>query len=162
MALVSGLDIGSGDEVAPIVTASGFVYLGAAALQRRGAAWPVFALSFVLVALREVVPGFDPIWWMLGVAGVLVVYGLLTGAARPGWGLPLQAGAMLVLGAGALTAVAVSPVWSGVLVAAALFAHAAWDVHHHRSGRVVVRSMAEFCAVLDTVLAVVVLVVTFG
>ncbi len=37
---------------------------------------------------------------------------------------------------------------------------AAWDVYHHRVERVVARSMAEFCAVLDTLLAFVVLGVT--
>ena len=35
---------------------------------------------------------------------------------------------------------------------------AGWDVLHHRAGRVVVASMAEFCAVLDALLAVLVLV----
>lgn len=162
LALLTGLGIASGGEVAPIVTASGFVYLGAAALQRREAAWPAFAASFVLIVLGRVVAGFAPIWWTLGIAAVLAAYGLLHGAARPAWGLPLQIAAMLVLGAVALAAVAASPLWSGLLVAAALLAHAAWDVHHHRTGRVVVASMSEFCAVLDTLLAVVVLVVTLA
>jgi hypothetical protein len=47
-------------------------------------------------------------------------------------------------------------------VSAGLLAHAAWDVYHHRTGRVVVRSMAEFCGVLDTLLALVVLGATFS
>jgi hypothetical protein len=45
-------------------------------------------------------------------------------------------------------------------VAAGLFAHAAWDVYHHWTNRVVVRSMAEFCCVLDTLVAVAIVVVT--
>lgn len=69
---------------------------------------------------------------------------------------------MLVLGAVALVAAQAQPVVAGVLVAGGLLAHAAWDVHHHRTGRVVVRSMAEFCVVLDTVLAALVLVTTFA
>jgi hypothetical protein len=33
------------------------------------------------------------------------------------------------------------------VVAAGLLGHAAWDVYHHRAGRVVRRSLAEFCFV---------------
>jgi len=46
------------------------------------------------------------------------------------------------------------------LVAAGLLGHAAWDFYHHRTNRVVSRSLAEFCLVLDTLLAIAVLVVT--
>lgn len=42
--------------------------------------------------------------------------------------------------------------WAGLLAGPGLLAHAAWDSHHHRARRVVPRSMAEFCAVLDTLL----------
>jgi hypothetical protein len=153
---------GHGD-VAPVVTASGFVYLGAAALRRRTAAWPMFFISFVLITIGFSIPGFAPSWssWsMLGIAAALVAYGLARGAMRPPWGVPLQAGAMVVLAAAAITAVNVGATWAGLLVSAALLAHTAWDVYHHRVERVVARSMAEFCAVLDTLLAFVVLAVT--
>jgi hypothetical protein len=146
--------------VAPVVTASGFVYLGAAALRRRTAAWPMFFLGSVLITIGFSIPGFAPSWSsgaMLGVAAVLVTYGLAQGAQRPLWGIPLQAGAMVVLAAAAITAVNVSATWAGLLVSVALLTHTAWDVYHHRVERVVVRSMAEFCAVLDTLLAFVVL-----
>ncbi|HKO85266.1 MAG TPA: hypothetical protein VJ140_12080, partial [Actinomycetota bacterium] len=46
------------------------------------------------------------------------------------------------------------------LVAAGLLGHAAWDVYHHRTNRVVVRLLAEFCLVLDTALAVAIVIVT--
>ncbi|WP_219412490.1 hypothetical protein [Pseudonocardia nigra] len=160
LALATGIGIAGGGEVVPVVTASGFVYLGAAALRSRAAAWPVFAVAFVLIGIGRAVPAFDPSWWMLGLAAVLVGYGASRGALRPPWGLPLQAAAMLVLGAVALVAVEAAAGWAGLVVAAGLLAHAAWDVHHHRTERVVARSMAEFCAVLDTVLALVVLIVT--
>lgn len=152
----------TGADVAPIVTASGFVYLGAAALQRRKAAWPVFAVSFVAVGLGWFVEGVNATWIMLAVAAVLAVYGLIHGALRPPWGLPLQAAALVVLAAAALIAVEANQTLAGLLVAAGLLIHAAWDTYHHRTGRVVVRSMSEFCAILDTLLAIVVLVVTFA
>ena len=159
---MSAYGIASGAEVAPIVAASGFVYIAAAALGHRAAAWPAFGVSFVLITLEKLVPVADPIWTMSALAVVLAVVGVVRGALRPRSGLPLQAAAMLVLGAVALVAAQAQPVLAGLLVAGALLVHAAWDVYHHRTGRVVVKSMAEFCCVLDTVLAVLVLVVTFA
>ena len=41
-------------EVAPVVTASAFVYLGAAALQRRSAAWTMFFISAIVVRSASV------------------------------------------------------------------------------------------------------------
>lgn len=148
-------------DIAQVVTASGFVYLGAAALRRRMAAWPLFLVTFGLITIGFVVPGFNPSWWMLGIVAILVVYGLVQGGLRPPWGIPMQAAAMIVLAAAAITAANLGAPWAGLLVSAGLLAHAAWDVYHHRVDRVVARSMAEFCGVLDTLLALVVLVATF-
>lgn len=156
------IGIAVGDEIAPIVTASGFVYLGAAAFQRRIAAWPMFLIGFVLITIGFVIPGFNPSWWMIVLIAVVVMYGLVRGAMRPPWGVPLQAAAFVVLAVAALIAVALSAPWGGLLVSAGLLAHAAWDLYHHRVDRVVVRSIAEFCGVLDTLLALVVLGATLS
>jgi hypothetical protein len=61
---------------------------------------------------------------------------------------------MAGVGAAAAIALILSRDAGSYLVAAGLLGHAAWDVYHHRVNRVVVRSMAEFCCVLDTLLAV--------
>ena len=105
MAAFAAYGIDSGADVAPIVTASAFVYLGSAALQRRTAAWPVFAVSFVVVGVGSNVDGVNATWVMVALAAVLAVYGVIRGALRPSWGLPLQAGALVVLAAAALVAV---------------------------------------------------------
>jgi hypothetical protein len=156
----SAAGMSAGSEVAPVVAASGFVYLGAAALRSPVSAWPLFLLSSAFITVGRFVPGFDPTVWMLATIVVLTGYAIVRGALRPGWGVPLQLAVMVVLGATALAAVAVNETVGGLLVAAGLFAHAGWDVYHHRADRVVARSMAEFCFVLDTLLAVAVLVVT--
>ena len=161
LALLTGLGIAGGADVAPVVTASGFIYLGAAALQRPAAAWPMFAVAFVVMTIGVLV-GVDPSWWMLGIAAGLVAYGLARGALHPSWGVPLQSAAMVILTAAAIAAVNVGATWAGFLVAASLLAHAVWDAYHHHVDRVVVRSMAEFCAVLDTLLAILVLAVTLA
>lgn len=60
---------------------------------------------------------------------------------------------MLVLGSTAVLAVRLNMTVGGLLLAAALLAHAAWDIHHHRTGRIVDHSFAQFCAVLDILVA---------
>lgn len=145
-------------DLAEVLTAAGVVYLGAAALRRRAAAWPLFAATFVLITVGFLVPAFEPIWWLLGLAVALAVVGLVGGALRPPWGLPLQALALVAVAAVAVAATRASGPWPGLLVGAGLLGHAAWDVYHHRTGRVVVRSMSEFCGVLDALLAVAVVV----
>jgi hypothetical protein len=152
-------------DIAPVVTASGFVYLGAAALRSRVSAWPLFFVSIIVITIGLRVSGLDPSWssWaMLGIAAVLAVYGLIRGALRPPWGLPLQTAAMAVCAAVAIAAAHADTRWAGLLVGVGLLAHTAWDVYHHRIERVVVRSMSLFCAVLDTFLAVVVLAATLA
>jgi len=93
---------------------------------------------------------------MLVLAAALFVVGLVARRTRPWWALPLQSVAMLVLGVVAIVATLADATVGGLIVAVALLAHAGWDVYHHRTGRVVDRSLAEFCAVLDVLVAVVV------
>jgi hypothetical protein len=157
MAGVAGLDIADdgGVGLAPVLAASAVIYLGAAALGRQGASWPLFFGSFLVLAVADEYAT----WVLLGAAVALAGYGLLRGAAR---GLPLQAVAMAGFGGAAAVALAVSPDVGAYLVAAGLLGHAAWDVHHHRTGRVVARSLAEFCVVLDTLLAAAIIVATLA
>lgn len=145
-------------DLAQILTAAGLVYLGAGALRRRAAAWPLFAMTFVLIGIGFAVPGFDPTLWMSGIAVALLVYGLARGALRPPWGMPLQAGVMVLIVALVVVAAWVGQPWAGVLVGVGLLAHAGWDVYHHRTRRVVASSMAEFCCVLDTLVGVALIV----
>jgi len=85
-------------------------------------------------------------------------YGLLQRAAHPRHGLALQSIAMAGVGTIAASALIVGGNIGASLVAAGLLGHAGWDVYHHRVNRVVVRSMAEFCFVLDTLLAIAIVV----
>jgi hypothetical protein len=147
-------------EVAQVLTAAGCVYLGAAALGQRAAAWPLFAGTFVVIGAGFAAPGFDPLWAMVGMVAVLGTIGLVRGMLRPRWGMPLQAGAMAVIIGVAIAVTLVGQRWTGVLVGAALLAHAGWDVYHHRTRRVVAPSLAEFCAALDAILALAVIVLT--
>ena len=160
-AALIAFDLMSGVDLAPVLAASAAVYLGAAALQRPAAAWPLFfATGAVITVARLLDDRLKPTWVILAGAVALGIYGLLGGAARPGYGLPLQTLALLGFGAAAGAALVVNPELGAYLVAAGLLGHAAWDAYHHRVNRVVVRSMAEFCLVLDTALAVAIVIVT--
>lgn len=145
----------SGADTAPVLAASGFVYLGSAAFQRRGAAWPVFFLSFVVIGAAGFTAFEAPlaVWALIVIAVVFAGYGLLRGAASPAEGLPLQSLAMAGFGGVAVAALLAGGDLGLYLVAAGLLGHAAWDVWHHRTERVVSRSLAEFCVVLDTLVA---------
>jgi hypothetical protein len=160
-AALIAFDLMSGVELAPVLAASAAVYLGAAALQRPAAAWPLFFATVVVITVARLFDGrFEPTWVILAGAVALLVYGLLRGAGRPGHGLPLQTVALLGFGAATGAALTITPELGAYLVAAGLLGHAAWDVHHYRTNRVVVRSLAEFCLALDTALAVAIVIVT--
>jgi hypothetical protein len=153
------LDTSSGSELAPILAASGLVYLGAAAFRKPSAAWPLFFGTFVVITASRIgVATFDATWVFLGLAVLFAGYGLWHGAAHPIDGLPLQAIAMVGFGTAAAIALIVSGDVGAYLVAAGLLGHAAWDVYHYWVNKVVVRSMAEFCCVLDTLLAVAIVI----
>lgn len=154
---IVAVDIAEGGVgLAPVLAASAVIYLGAAALGRPGASWPIFLGAVAVLALAD----DAAIWVLLGAAALLAGYGLQRGAARPASGLPLQALGMVGFGLAAIVALAVSPDLGSYVVAAGLLGHAAWDVHHHRTGRVVARSLAEFCVVLDTLVAAAIVVAT--
>ncbi|UNX53497.1 hypothetical protein MF406_10860 [Georgenia sp. TF02-10] len=105
-----------GRDIAPVVAASGLVYLAAAATGRRRAAWVAFAVTFALITLDKFA-GLDATPWLLAIAVVLLAVGLAGRRTGPWWSLPLQASAMLVLGATALLAVRLDATAGGLLVA---------------------------------------------
>lgn len=160
------LDLVDGVELAKVLAGSAVVYLGAAAGGSRRWAWPVFAVTaLVIVGCDIAAPDFEAAWAVLGLAVLLAGYGLAGRARRhPPARRPLtvQGAAMLAFAAISVAALAVSTTAGSILVALGLLAHAGWDVYHYRARTVVASSLAEFCMVLDTGLAAVIvaLVVT--
>ncbi|QLY30315.1 hypothetical protein [Nocardia huaxiensis] len=153
LAAATAYDLTSGVDLAQIIAASAIVYLGSAALGNQNTAWPVFLVTFVVIGAAKAI-GFDGTWILLALAVPLAIYGL---TRRRDIGL--QGAAMLAFGAVAVIALLIDETVGAYLVAAGLLGHTAWDIHHFRTDRVVARSMSEFCMVLDTVLAVAIIVV---
>ncbi|WFE25301.1 hypothetical protein O7623_18040 [Solwaraspora sp. WMMD791] len=132
--------------LAIVLGVAAFCYLTAAATGRRWMAWVGVGVGSLVVAASEVA-GLP--WWAgLGVVAVaLVAAGLLAGVPR----VPLTAQTLALLGYGglAVAAVLVAPAAGMVLAGLALAGHGIWDVVHYRRDRVVPRSLAEFCVMLD-------------
>jgi hypothetical protein len=145
------IDAGSISSLAALVVLMALVYVGAAALDQRRASWVVFLAGFgVMVVFQDLLhSGVEPSAVLLVAALVFVVVGAVRGHLRSPGGLTLQAAGMLGFGVVALVALYVDPDLAGYLVAFALIGHATWDAVHFRLNRVVARSYAEFCAILD-------------
>jgi hypothetical protein len=164
VAALTAYDMDRADEIlllSPLVVLMALVYVGSAALDRRWFAWVVLFAGLALLSFFPSTSRIDPsVVLLIAAAGFLVV-GAARGLLRRPGGLPLQAAGMLVFGAGMLVALYVEPVFGGVLVAAGLLGHGAWDAFHYVRNRVVARSYAEFCAVLDLLAGAAVLFVLF-
>jgi hypothetical protein len=155
------IGMASGVEQSAIIAAAVMVYVGSAALQKAAAAWPLFFLSVVIItAAKFLGDPFHGTLVVLGCGAVLGVYGLVRGVVRPAHALPLQSIALIGFGAVATIAFFVDTDLGAYLVAAALLGHSAWDLYHYRANRVVARSLAEFCLLLDAAVAVLIVVVT--
>ncbi len=143
-------------SVAVTVAAAATCYLAAAAFALPWMAWAWIPMSVVVVTAGAVA-GVDPIAATAVSAAVLLVLGLLRGAARPA--LTLELAGVLLYGAFAVGALLLAPTAGLVVVALTLVAHGIWDLWHLRRHRDVVSpSLAEACVALDVPLGLAVLV----
>jgi hypothetical protein len=161
---VAALTVYGMDRAAEIVPLSSLivlmalVYVGSAALDRRWFAWVLLFAGLPLLSFVPPNSGIDPSAVLLIAAAGFLVLGAIRGLLRRPGGLPLQAAGMLVFGAGMLVALYVQPFLGAMLVAVGLLGHGAWDAFHYLRDRVVPRSYAEFCAVLDLLVGAAILI----
>jgi hypothetical protein len=160
LAALAAFDLDNGTEFAALTILMALVYLGAAALDRRWSAWVVLLAGLPLLifipSTSEVVPSVV----LLVAAFVFLALGVARGLLRKPGGLALQTAGMLVFGSTVLVALYVDMGLGGKLVAIAILSHAAWDAYHLLRNRVVSRSYAEFCAVVDLLLGAAILFLT--
>lgn len=113
--------------------------------------WPT--LLAVGVAVATFADGLPALELLAGLLVLMPLCYLAFGAVRGELGrpgaLPLQAAGLLAFGAVALVAVAVDDTVARYVLAAGWLGHAAWDLVHHRSGKVVPPAWAEWCFVVD-------------
>jgi hypothetical protein len=130
------------------------LYLVVAKLQRRQASWPVLVVgitSFIALRALDVIA---PSAVFSAVALLVLVLGAVDGQLRRPDPFRVQALGMLSFGALALAGLAVDPDLGRYLVAAGWFLHGIWDFVHLRADKVVACSYAEWCGVVDVLIAV--------
>ena len=156
-AAISLADLGDGLDYAFVLLVAATGYLFIAVVDRSRLTWPVlFGLIAVVVVLRLL--EVDE-WSALAVtAFALICAGLLTGQLRRPGLYRAQVPAAIAFIAAGMAALALPAAIGAYVVAAGLVGHAAWDAVHWRAGRIVSRSFAEWCGVLDLTLGLGILV----
>ena len=161
VAALAAFDVQDGLEFAALTVLMALIYLGAAALDRRWSAWVVLLAGLPLAIFISSISGIDPSVVLLVAAPVFLVLGVAHGQWQRPDGLPLQTAGMLAFGSTALVALYyVYPGLGGKFVGIAILGHAAWDAYHYLRDRVVARSYAEFCAIVDLLLGAAILFMT--
>ena len=150
VAALAAFDVDDGLEFAALTVLMALVYLGSAALDRRWFAWIILLAGLTLLVFMPSTWGVVPSVVLLVAAPGFLILGVARGQwQRPG-GLPLQSAGMLAFGSTMLVALFyVDPDLGGKIVAIAILGHGGWDAYHYLRNRVVPRSHAEFCAVVD-------------
>ncbi|MBZ2198198.1 hypothetical protein [Occultella gossypii] len=141
---------------AMIIILAAMVYVAAAALDSRPSAWVMVAVATVAVTIA-MVTALDAIVVLLVMAAGFAVFGMLRGP-RIRREVAIQTAGFVAFAAVALGAMMVGAVAAALLAATASLGHSAWDAVHHRRDRVVSRSLAEACMVLDIGLGLALLV----
>ncbi|HEY1179505.1 MAG TPA: hypothetical protein VGF17_25395 [Phytomonospora sp.] len=125
------------------------VYLLVAKLERPKATWPTVLLGSLLIGVLRFLDVIPASSVLFGIALVVLVWGVVDGHSRTSATFRLQALGMLAFGALGLVALAVEPELARYLIAAGWLFHGVWDFWHLKTGKVVVRSYAEACGVID-------------
>ena len=133
-------------------------YLALAVLQRRQATWVVATVVIAALVALRFQDWVDPSVVLLGAALAFVLWGAVRGQLwRPG-ALMLETAGMLLFAVLALAALSVDRELGRYVLAAGWLGHAAGDFAHYRADKVVSRSFAEWCAVVDFLGGVAILV----
>ena len=150
---------GSGTEegvasLAEVLLLLPLLYLVVAKLRRRQASWPGLVVGLVAVIALRALDVIAPAAVFAAVALLVLVWGAVDGQLRRPDPFRVQALGMLGFGALALAGLVVDPDLGRYLVAAGWFGHGVWDFVHLKLDKVVARSFAEWCGVVDVVIAV--------
>jgi hypothetical protein len=138
----------------PVVVMMAGIYLVAYALGRPVMAWLGLVVLSTVVSVLQVLDdeGVLPVDPAVAMAVLVLLIWLWTVAQRrftDGSTFTLQTAGMLGFGAITLVCAAVSVRWGIALAGIGFIAHGVWDAYHYRANKVVHRSYAEFCGVID-------------
>ncbi|MEY9989320.1 hypothetical protein ABIE67_001352 [Streptomyces sp. V4I8] len=143
--------VGGFGETLPLLP---LIYLVVNQIGQSRFTWPVLGAGLVAVFALPLQEAVAPATVMVALALVLLAWGALRGTPHGRAGLGVQAGGALVFCGLALAGLAVEPDLGRHLVAAGWFFHGVWDFVHLRLDKVVSRTFAEWCGVIDVLVAV--------
>lgn len=134
-------------------------YLVLAKLRKRPATWPVViaGVALVMIVDTRTFDVVDPAVLLTAIAVLVLAWGIVDGQLAWDRMLQIQAVAVVGFGAVAFTTLALltqRPDLAGYLVAGLWLAHGVWDLIYLHLDKVVARSFAEWCAVIDILIAV--------
>ncbi|MGY0496976.1 hypothetical protein ACWZHB_00555 [Nocardia sp. FBN12] len=157
-ALGAGMAGDADDELGDILILLPLIYLIVAKWRRPALTWPVV---ISLLVLSTVVSTFDIVrtgYVFAAIALILLVWAAIDGQLGRREDFTVQALGMVGFGALAVVAIAASPEIGRYVLAACWLLHGVWDFVHLRLNRTVARSFAEWCAVVDVLVAIVLVV----
>lgn len=129
------------------------LYLIVCKIHRPRASWPVLIAGITATFVLRAADLIDPATVAVAIALIVLLWAAVDGHLRADGLLQLQAIGMIGFGALALTGLALEPEVGRYLIAVGWLLHGAWDFLHLRCGKVVVRSYAEWCGVVDILIA---------
>jgi hypothetical protein len=135
-------------QILPLLPA---LYVVAAVIRKRGASWPILIASAALLFLLQLQTWVQPTIAILALATAVAVVGLFREPGRAE--LLVQTGGLVLFGGLALIGLTVTPDAARYVLAVGWFGHGVWDLVHLRRNAVVSRSYAEWCGVLDILIA---------
>jgi hypothetical protein len=130
------------------------LYLVVARIGRPERSWTVLAIMIVPFIILRALDVIAPAAVVAGVALAVLLEGAVAGQLRRPGPFRVQAMGMLGFGALALVGLIVDPDLGRYVVAAGWLLHGVWDFVHLKRGTVVSRSYAQWCGVLDVLVAV--------
>jgi hypothetical protein len=129
------------------------LYLVVAKLRRPQASWPVLVAGIIPFIVLRALDVVAPAAVFSAVALIVLVWGAVDGQLGRPDPFRVQALGMVGFGALALAGLIVDPDLGRYLVAAGFFLHGIWDLAYFKLDRVVARSYALWCGILDVGIA---------
>ncbi|MGH3358281.1 MAG: hypothetical protein ACRDO7_05725 [Nocardioidaceae bacterium] len=129
------------------------LYLVIAKVGRRGVTWPVVFAGLLLMTALRVQDVVAPIVVIVAVSPPVLVWGAVERELHTPGPFRVQALGMAGFAVLAVAGLTVDVDLGRYLVAAAWFLHGVWDFVHLWKDRVVARSFAEWCGVIDVLVA---------
>ncbi|MEV0616435.1 hypothetical protein AB0I81_24175 [Nonomuraea sp. NPDC050404] len=137
-------------QILPILS---LLYLVIAKLRRREATWPGLVIGLASVIGLRILDVISPAALFAAVALAVLVWAGVDGQLWKDGQFQVQALGMLFFGGLALIGLVIDPELGRYVVAAGWFLHGVWDFVHLKLDKVVARSFAEWCGVVDIVIA---------